>query len=134
MIGNVSEKFDVALLVFFNFHVSTCIHFSSCLSPRAFLSPVYCLPSSQSGHIWRKRQLFQWCTGSGGAAYDTTVLQPPPPQNPPIPTNKFVQFYTGGMNGLSRRQSGAFFGFSVEMSVARHVRTYFLMLGIFFDI
>ena len=27
-----------------------------------------------------------------------------------------------------------FLGFSVEMSVARHVRTYFLMLGIFFDI
>ncbi|KAH9976639.1 hypothetical protein BGW80DRAFT_1289584 [Lactifluus volemus] len=60
-------------------------------------------------------------TYTGGAAYDTTVLQPPAPPNPPIPTNQFVQLYTGGMNGLSRRQSGAFFGFSVEMSVATHV-------------
>ena len=64
----------------------------------------------------------------GAAAYDSTVLQPPPPPNPPIQTNQFVQLYSGGMNGLSKPQSGAFFGFSVEMSVATHVRMYLLVL------
>ena len=58
---------------------------------------------------------------SGAAAYDPTVLQAPAPPNPPAPTSQFIQLYTGGMNGLSKQQTGAFFGFSVEMSVATHV-------------
>jgi hypothetical protein len=69
-------------------------------------------------------------TYTGAAAYDPTVLQPPPPPNPPIPANQFIQLYSGGMNGLSKQQSGAFFGFSVEMSVATHVCMCLLMLGI----
>ncbi|KAI0255417.1 hypothetical protein BJV78DRAFT_1175160 [Lactifluus subvellereus] len=65
---------------------------------------------------------------TGAAAYDPTVLQPPPPPNPPIPTNQFIQLYSGGMNGLSKPQSGAFFGFSLEMSVATHLRICFPQL------
>ncbi|KAI0296999.1 glycoside hydrolase family 79 protein [Multifurca ochricompacta] len=60
-------------------------------------------------------------TYTGAAAYDPTILQPPPPPNPPIPTNQSIQLYSGGMNGLSKSQVGAFFGFSIEMSVATHV-------------
>ena len=69
---------------------------------------------------------------TGAAAYDPTVLQPPPPPNPPIPTNQFLQLYSGGMNGLSQPQSGAFFGFSVEMSVATHVRMYLLIVSFWY--
>jgi hypothetical protein len=58
------------------------------------------------------------------AAYDPTVLQAPDPPNPPVPTNQFIQLYSGGMNDLSMPLSGAFFGFSIEMSIATHVRTY----------
>lgn len=58
------------------------------------------------------------------AAYDPTVLQAPPPPNPPVPTNQFIQLYSGGMNDLSMPLSGAFFGFSIEMSIATHIRTY----------
>lgn len=58
---------------------------------------------------------------TGLAAYDPTVLQAPAPPNPPVPTNQFVQLFSGGMNGLSKQQTGAFFGFSVEMSVATHI-------------
>ncbi|KAN0136518.1 hypothetical protein V8E53_005565 [Lactarius tabidus] len=58
---------------------------------------------------------------TGLAAYDPTVLQAPTPPNPPVPTNQFVQLFSGGMNGLSKQQTGAFFGFSVEMSVATHI-------------
>ncbi|KAI0060119.1 glycoside hydrolase family 79 protein [Artomyces pyxidatus] len=60
-------------------------------------------------------------TYTGAAAYDPTTLNIPAPPNPPIPTQFPVQLYTGGMNGLSMPQSGAFFGFSVEMSVSTHV-------------
>ena len=52
------------------------------------------------------------------------VLQAPAPPDPPVPTNQFIQLYSGGMNDLSMSLSGAFFGFSIEMSIATHVRTY----------
>jgi hypothetical protein len=58
---------------------------------------------------------------TGAAAYDPTVLQAPAPPNPPAPTNQFIQLFSGGMNGLSKQQHGAFFGFSIEMSVVAHV-------------
>ena len=61
---------------------------------------------------------------TASAAYDATVLQAPAPPNPPVPTNQFIQLYSGGMNDLSMPLSGAFFGFSIEMSIATHVRTY----------
>ena len=70
-------------------------------------------------------------TYTGSAAYDPTVLQPPPPPIPPVPSNQFVQLYSGGMNGLSIPHTGAFFGFSIEMSVVNHVRMYFLFLRVF---
>ncbi|KAI0051175.1 glycoside hydrolase family 79 protein [Auriscalpium vulgare] len=60
-------------------------------------------------------------TYTGAAAYDPTVLNPPPPPNPPIPTQFPIQLYTGGMWNLSKPQSGAFFGFSIEMSVATQI-------------
>ncbi|KAI9451263.1 hypothetical protein BJY52DRAFT_123356 [Lactarius psammicola] len=59
-------------------------------------------------------------TYTGAAAYDPTVLQAPAPPNPPV-SGQVVQLYSGGMNGLSKQQHGAFFGFSVEMSIATHV-------------
>ncbi len=61
---------------------------------------------------------------TASAAYDPTVLQAPTPPNPPVPTDQFIQLYSGGMNDLSMPLSGAFFGFSIEMSIATHVRTY----------
>ncbi|KAI0052506.1 glycoside hydrolase family 79 protein [Auriscalpium vulgare] len=60
-------------------------------------------------------------TYTGAAAYDPTVLVAPSPPNPGIPTQFGVQLYSGGMTNLSRPQSGAFFGFSIEMSVSTHV-------------
>ena len=71
-------------------------------------------------------------TYTGAAAYDPTVLQPPPPPNPPVPSNQFVQLYSGGMNGLSIPHTGAFFGFSLEMSVITHIRMYILLHCVFF--
>ncbi|KIY48442.1 hypothetical protein FISHEDRAFT_73638 [Fistulina hepatica ATCC 64428] len=58
---------------------------------------------------------------TGAAAYDTTVLNPPD-----VPTNLSTQFgvqlQTGGSPpGASIKQSGAFMGFSIEMSVANQV-------------
>ncbi|KAI0270634.1 hypothetical protein BC834DRAFT_967376 [Gloeopeniophorella convolvens] len=61
-------------------------------------------------------------TFTGAAAYDPTVLNPPPIPNPPIPTQIPIQLpSSGGITGLSIPQSGAFFGFSVEMSVSNQV-------------
>ncbi|KAI0702821.1 glycoside hydrolase family 79 protein [Cerioporus squamosus] len=57
------------------------------------------------------------------AAYDTLVLNPPPLPNP-LPPNQFgVQLAADAINvnGLSIPQSGAFYGFSVEMSVVTQV-------------
>ena len=65
------------------------------------------------------------------AAYDTLVLNPPPLPDP-LPPNQFgVQLAADAVNvnGLSIPQSGAFFGFSVEMSVVTQVskcRTQFI--------
>ncbi|KAF8519367.1 glycoside hydrolase family 79 protein [Hysterangium stoloniferum] len=55
------------------------------------------------------------------AAYDSTVLTPPPVPNPNIPTNYVLQLLSGGMDGLSIPQTGSFVGFSVELSVADQV-------------
>jgi len=71
-------------------------------------------------------------TYTGSAAYDPTILQPPPPPVPPVPSNQFVQLFSGGMNGLSIPHTGAFLGFSIEMSVVTHIRMYFLLLRVFF--
>lgn len=68
---------------------------------------------------------------TGAPAYDPTVLQAPAPPNPPVPTNQFVQLFNGGVNGLSKPQSGAFFGFSVEMSVATHICWYLFLFSQF---
>ncbi len=68
-------------------------------------------------------------TGSGAvptttlAAYDARILNPPPLPNP-LPANAFgiqLPAQASGMNGLSIPQSGAFYGFSVEMSVVTQV-------------
>ncbi|KZT21347.1 glycoside hydrolase family 79 protein [Neolentinus lepideus HHB14362 ss-1] len=60
---------------------------------------------------------------TGAAAYDPTVLQAPPVPNP-APNNTFaiqVQSSSSNVQGLSIPQTGAFMGFSVEMSVATQV-------------
>ena len=61
-------------------------------------------------------------TYTGAAAYNPSVLQAPAPPSPPVPTNQFLQLYSGGMTNLSMPHTGNFFGFSIEMSVASHVR------------
>lgn len=57
------------------------------------------------------------------AAFDTRVLNPPPLPDP-LPANQFgIQLAASASNvqGLSIPQSGAFYGFSVEMSVVTQV-------------
>jgi hypothetical protein len=59
---------------------------------------------------------------TGAAAYDTTILNPPTIPNPVIPSQIPVQLTSsGGIANLSIPQNGAFFGFSIEMSVANQV-------------
>ncbi|CAE6465695.1 unnamed protein product [Rhizoctonia solani] len=53
------------------------------------------------------------------AAYDQTVLTSPSPPSPAITNNFLVQLYPGSMSGLSIKQSGAFMGFSIELSVVQ---------------
>jgi hypothetical protein len=69
---------------------------------------------------------------TASAAYDPTLLQAPTPPDPPVPTNQFVQLYSGGMDDLSMPLSGAFFGFSIEMSIATRVRMYLPVPPTFF--
>ncbi|KAL0954378.1 hypothetical protein HGRIS_003363 [Hohenbuehelia grisea] len=62
-------------------------------------------------------------TNTAAAAYDTTVLNPPPLPDP-LPATQFgVQLQNSAANvqGLSIPMSGAFWGFSIEMSVANQV-------------
>ncbi|TFY76428.1 hypothetical protein EWM64_g7584 [Hericium alpestre] len=61
-------------------------------------------------------------TYTGAAAYNPTVLQPPPvPSNPTVPTQFPVQLWSGGMANLSMPLPGTFYGFSIEMSISNHV-------------
>jgi hypothetical protein len=57
---------------------------------------------------------------TGAAAYNPTVLDPPPVPAPPA-TTFTVQLQNGGVPGLSIPQHGSFFGFSIEMSVTNQV-------------
>ncbi|KAJ7649888.1 hypothetical protein FB45DRAFT_5552 [Roridomyces roridus] len=58
---------------------------------------------------------------TGSAAYDPTVLDAPGVPNPAPPTKFFQQLSSAPVPGLSIPQSGYFFGFSVEFSVANQV-------------
>jgi hypothetical protein len=58
---------------------------------------------------------------TGAAAYNPTVLTPPPIPNPPVPHQFNIQVQNGGVPGLSIKQHGGFFGFSIEMSVINQV-------------
>lgn len=61
---------------------------------------------------------------TGAAAYNPTVLKPPPVPNPG-PGNFDIQLpSTGGIPGMSIPLAGSFFGFSVEFSVANQVCAY----------
>ena len=71
-------------------------------------------------------------TYTGSAAYDPRTLIPPvPPTDPPVNTRFSVQLVSGDLSGLSIRHSGAFLGFSIELSVSNHVRecTLLFILG-----
>lgn len=57
---------------------------------------------------------------TGAAAYNPTTLNPPPVPNP-FNTQFVVQLQNGGTPGVSIKQNGSFFGFSIEMSVANQV-------------
>ena len=59
---------------------------------------------------------------TNAAAYDQTVLSPPPVPNPAIPTSVPIQLQSSGVNSnVSAPVNGGFFGISVEMSVANQV-------------
>ncbi|KAK0190675.1 glycoside hydrolase family 79 protein [Armillaria mellea] len=55
---------------------------------------------------------------TGAAAYNPTVLNPPPIPDPLPPMQFGIQLQNGGTTGVSIVQSGSFVGFSIEMSVA----------------
>lgn len=78
---------------------------------------------------------------TGLPAFNTTTLQPPPPPQVVLPATALppgappgpppaqpgpssfpIQLYLGGMSNLSIPQKGNFLGFSVELSVADHIR------------
>ncbi|QRV80175.1 glycoside hydrolase family 79 protein [Ceratobasidium sp. AG-Ba] len=56
-------------------------------------------------------------TYTGSAAYDPTVLNPPPPPDN-LNRDFTIQLPQGGVAGLSIPQKGSYFGFSIELSVA----------------
>jgi len=58
---------------------------------------------------------------TGAAAYNPTILIPPPPPNPPNPNQFNIQVQSGGAQGMSVPQPGNFFGFSIEFSVVTQV-------------
>ncbi|THH18224.1 hypothetical protein EW146_g2709 [Bondarzewia mesenterica] len=58
---------------------------------------------------------------TGAAAYNPTILTAPAVPNPAPNTSFGIELTSGGINGLSIKQSGAFYGFSIEMSVANQV-------------
>lgn len=62
---------------------------------------------------------------TAAAAYDPTVLTPPA-----VPTNQPTQFtiqlQNGGTPNVSIPQSGAFVGFSIEMSVVNQISAYII--------
>lgn len=61
---------------------------------------------------------------TGAAAYNPTVLNPPPIPDPLPPMQFRIQLQNGGTTGVSIVQSGSFVGFSIEMSVANQAREY----------
>ncbi|KAI0299017.1 glycoside hydrolase family 79 protein [Multifurca ochricompacta] len=66
---------------------------------------------------------------TGAAAYDPTVLNAPAVPNPPISTQIPIPLSSsGGIPNLSIPQSGAFFGFSIEMSVSNQVCNSFIQV------
>lgn len=67
---------------------------------------------------------------TGAAAYNPTILNPPPLPNPLPPMNFDLQL-SSGQAGVSIQQTGAFLGFSIEMSVVNQVCMYY---SIFTDI
>ena len=59
---------------------------------------------------------------TGAAAYDPRTLIPPtPPTDPAVNTNIAVQLVNGDIPNLSIRHTGAFIGFSIELSVSNHI-------------
>lgn len=72
---------------------------------------------------------------TGAAAYDPTVLTPPPIPNP-APATQFtleLQSSSQAVQGLSIMQSGAFLGFSIETSVINQIREYLSVSECIFD-
>ena len=64
-------------------------------------------------------------------AFKTVVLNPPPVPSPLPPMQFSVQLESSAtdVSGLSIPQSGAFFGFSIEMSIINQVSEYLVVLS-----
>lgn len=59
---------------------------------------------------------------TGAAAYNPTILEPPSLPDPLPAMNFDIQLQNGGTPGVSIKQTGAFLGFSIEMSVTNQLR------------
>jgi hypothetical protein len=97
------------------------------LGPHSFI-PILCaaITTAQAQVTVYRQNPFETVTAdnavyTGLAAYDPTILIPPPVPDPSIPKQFAVQVTNGGVPGLSIRQHGGFFGFSIEMSVVNQV-------------
>ncbi|KIJ42028.1 hypothetical protein M422DRAFT_255050 [Sphaerobolus stellatus SS14] len=58
---------------------------------------------------------------TNAAAFDPTMLIPPPPPNPAVGGANVVQLLTGAMANMSAPVQSGFLGFSIELSVADQV-------------
>ncbi|KAK0200670.1 hypothetical protein DFS33DRAFT_1266366 [Desarmillaria ectypa] len=58
---------------------------------------------------------------TGAAAYDPTILEAPPIPDPLPPMQFDIELQSGNTSGISIPQTGAFVGFSIEMSVTNQL-------------
>lgn len=63
---------------------------------------------------------------TGAAAYDPTVLEAPAIPDPLPPMQFDIDLLNGDTSGISISQTGAFVGFSIEMSVTNQLRKFVL--------
>ncbi|KAG9082302.1 hypothetical protein FRC06_005131 [Ceratobasidium sp. 370] len=80
---------------------------------------VYRVDEDKNAHL-TATSTAESATYTGSAAYDPTVLNPPPPPGN-LNRDFTIQLPQGGLPGLSIPQKGSYLGFSIELSVATRV-------------